>query len=99
MQKGGASDLPFFNKNMRLFAEKENIMLEKVSKLIAEQLGIDPASVKPESDLIGDLKADSLDIVQMLMTMEQEFGVEFDDVEILGLKTVGDVVRFLESRA
>lgn len=74
-------------------------MLEKVSKLIAEQLGIDPASVQPESDLIGDLKADSLDIVQMLMTMEQEFGVEFDDVEILGLKTVGDVVRFLESRA
>lgn len=69
---------------------------EKVKKMIAEQLGLDPASVTDTSDLINELNADSLDIVQMLISLETEFGIEFDDQELKSIKTVGDVIKFIE---
>lgn len=73
------------------------MIFEKVKNLISEQLGVNVEEIKMETDLINELEADSLDIVQMLITMESEFGIEFDDDEIKGLRTVGDVVKFIES--
>lgn len=71
--------------------------LQKVKKLIADQLGISPDNITENSDLINGLNADSLDIVQMLISLEGEFNVEFDDDEIKVIKTVGDVVKFIEN--
>ena len=73
------------------------MILQKVIKMIAEQLGISPDDITESSDLINELNADSLDIVQMLISLENEFGIEFDDDEIKVVKTVGDVAKFIEN--
>lgn len=69
---------------------------EKVKALLAEQLFIDAEKVTLDSNLVDDLGADSLDLVQMLVVMEKEFGVVFDDEHIEKIKTVEDVVNFIE---
>ena len=71
-------------------------MFEKVQSMIAELMVIDKNKIKGESKFIEDLKADSLDLVQMLIAMENEFGIEFGDDEIQKVKTVNDVVNFIE---
>lgn len=73
-------------------------MLEKLKNLIASQLDIDVNDVNEDSDLVQDLGADSLDVVQMLILLEKEFGVEFEEGEIKNIKTVGDVEKFIESK-
>ncbi len=83
----------------RKLQEQVLYMFEKVRKLIAEQLGIEESKIKETSDFITDLQADSLDIVQMLIAMETEFGIEFDDSEMQNVKTVADVVAFISSHA
>lgn len=72
-------------------------MFEKVQSMIAELMVIDKNKIKGESKFIEDLKADSLDLVQMLIAMENEFGIEFSDGEIQKVKTVNDVVNFIEN--
>lgn len=72
------------------------MIFDNVKKLIADQLMIDEADVKLESDFIADLNADSLDLVQLLILLEKEYGVSFSDEEIKTVKTVGDVVSFIE---
>ncbi len=67
---------------------------EKIRALLAEQLDIDPAKITMESDIMSDFEADSLDIVDMVMTLEDEFGIEVPDDAIENLRTVGDVVDF-----
>ena len=69
---------------------------EKIRGFLAEQLGIGPEKITMDHDLLNDFEADSLDIVQMLIAMENEFGVEFDDEEMHNIKTVGDVVAYLK---
>ena len=64
---------------------------EKIRALLAEQLDIDPAKITMDSDIMGDFEADSLDIVDMVMTLEDEFGIEVPDDAIENLRTVGDV--------
>ena len=71
---------------------------EKIRQIIANQLDLDPADIKKESNLIEDLHADSLDIVELVMDMEQEFDVEIPDEELPKVKTVGDIVRYLQNR-
>ena len=66
-------------------------------KLTAPQLDIDPAKITMDSDIMGDFEADSLDIVDMVMTLEDEFGIEVPDDAIENLRTVGDVVKFVDS--
>lgn len=73
-------------------------MLEKVKQLIADQLYISADEVSAESKFVEDLGADSLDIVQMLIAMENEFGVSFDDDELTAVKTVADAIRLIESK-
>lgn len=71
-------------------------MFEKIAAMIADQLGIDASTIKPESRLIEDLKADSLDVVAMVMEMETEFGIEIPDEDLTKLKTVADAMRYIE---
>ncbi len=71
---------------------------DKVREIITRQLDIDPESVKMESRLIDDLKADSLDIVELVMDLEQEFDVEIPDEDLPKVQTVADIVNFLENR-
>lgn len=70
----------------------------RVKKIIEEQLGVDPDRVKPEASFIDDLGADSLDIVELVMAMEEEFDLEIPDDEAEKLKTVQDVFSYIESK-
>ena len=71
-------------------------MFEKIAAMIADQLGIDASTILPESPLIEDLKADSLDVVAMVMEMGTEFGIEIPDEDLTKLKTVADAMRYIE---
>jgi acyl carrier protein len=67
----------------------------KVKDIIVEQLGVDPEKVKAEASFIDDLGADSLDIVELVMAMEEEFDLEIPDEDAEKLKTVNDVQTYL----
>ncbi len=76
------------------------MMFEKVQAILAKQLRIaDPSTIKPESLISKDLGADSLDILQLLMKIEDEYGIVIPDEALAGFQTVGDVVAFLEKQA
>jgi acyl carrier protein len=70
---------------------------QKVRSIIAEQLGVGEDEIKPTSSFIEDLGADSLDIVELVMAMEEEFEVEIPDEEAETLKTVGDAVNYINT--
>lgn len=70
----------------------------KIKDIIVEQLGVDPEKVKPEASFIDDLGADSLDIVELVMAMEEEFDLEIPDEDAEKLKTVQDVSSYLEKK-
>jgi acyl carrier protein len=70
----------------------------KVRDVIAEQLGVDPERVKTEASFIDDLGADSLDIVELVMAVEEEFGIEIPDEDAEKLKTVGDFCNYLSAK-
>jgi acyl carrier protein len=72
---------------------------EKVTAIVAEKLGVDKAEVTPDAVFIDDLGADSLDLVELIMAMEEEFGFEIADEEAEKLRTVGDVIKFIKARA
>lgn len=72
---------------------------ERVKKIIAEQLGVDEKSIKTESSFIDDLGADSLDIVELVMALEEEFDMEMADGEAENIKTVGDVVEYIKANS
>lgn len=67
----------------------------KVKGIIADQLGVGEDEIKPESSFIEDLGADSLDIVELVMAMEEEFEVEIPDEEAENIKTVGDAINYI----
>ena len=69
---------------------------ERVKKIIIDQLGVDPAKVVLEARFREDLGADSLDLVEMIMAFEEEFGGEISDEAAQGIKTVGEAVTYLE---
>lgn len=71
-------------------------MFDKVAKMLAEQLGIPQSKITAESKIIDDLGADSLDVVELLMTLEDETGKTIPDEEVTEIKTVGDIVTVLE---
>ena len=73
-------------------------MFEKVTKLIADQLKIDPGTIKPESRLLEDLKADSANVMMLIMDMESELNIVVDDDALMQLKSVGDIVAYIEQR-
>ena len=71
-------------------------MLEKVQEMLAEALNIPVSKVTPDARIIDDLGADSLDVVELLSRLEDEFGVTIPDEDVEGLKTVADVANELE---
>ena len=71
---------------------------EKIRELLAEQLTIAPAKITPESQIVRDLGADSLDMVEMLMGLEDEFGVSVDEEKAKTLVTVQDVVDLIDKK-
>ena len=70
----------------------------KIKEVIVEQLGVDAERVRPEASFIDDLGADSLDIVELVMAMEEEFDIEIPDDEAEKLKTVNDVTSYLQTK-
>lgn len=72
-------------------------IFESVRNILVDQLGVDVDMVTMESNFIDDLNADSLDIVELVMAMEQEFGISIPDEEAERIKTVGDAVDFIKA--
>ena len=73
------------------------MVLEKVKSILSEQLDIAQSDITLESQIAEDLGADSLDVVDLLMSLEDEFEVEIPDEEIENIKTVGDLVNFINN--
>ena len=72
------------------------MVFEQVRDMIASQLQVDAAAITPESRLVEDLKADSANVMVMILELENQFGIEVEDEVILNLKTVGDVAKYIE---
>ena len=76
--------------------EDEPMTFEKVRDMIAAQLQVDAAGITEASRLVEDMRADSANIMVMILELETEFGIEVEDEVILNLKTVGDVVKYID---
>jgi acyl carrier protein len=74
----------------------EKSIEQKVKEIIVEQLGVNPDQVTPDAKFIEDLGADSLDTVELVMALEEEFGQEIPDEEAEKLQSVGDVIKYIE---
>jgi acyl carrier protein len=71
---------------------------ERVKEIISEQLNVDESEVTPEKSFVDDLGADSLDLVELIMALEEEFDLEISDEEAQGIRTVEEAVRYIEER-
>ena len=75
------------------------MIFEKLSELLSEQFGVDASEITEETSFVGDLGADSLDLVELIMSVEEAFDLgEVEDGTLENVKTVGDVVQFITSR-
>ena len=77
---------------------KEEIF-DKLKELVVDQLGVEEDEVTMEASMQDDLGADSLDLVDLVMSVEEEFGVKVADEDLENIKTVGDIVNYIEDRA
>lgn len=74
------------------------MVFEKVQELLAEQLNVDKEKITMETNIVDDLKADSLDVVEMLISLEDEFGISVPDADAKDLKTVQKLVEYIENK-
>ncbi len=72
---------------------------EKISELIADKLGVEPAKINPDAKFVEDLGADSLDTVELIMQLEDEFNLEIPDEEAEKLTTVGAVIEYIDGHS
>ena len=72
--------------------------LNKIKEVVADQLGVNIADLKPETSLTDDLNADSLDLFQIIKSLEEEFGIEIPTEDTENIKTIGDIEAYLEKR-
>ena len=70
----------------------------KVNSIIGDQLGVEDGSLVPEANLLDDLGADSLDVVELVMALEEEFGIEVPDEDVENIRTIGDIVRYVGTK-
>ncbi len=75
-----------------------NFDLEKFKQIIAEELGIDPSEVKEDARFIEDLGADSIGLMELVMKLEEEFGVTIPDEDIEKIQTVGDAIKYIQEK-
>jgi len=73
------------------------MIFERIQEALAEQFDVAPETITKETDIINDLGADSLDLVELIMTLEEEYDVTITDESVYEHKTVGDVTKFIES--
>ena len=71
---------------------------ERVIEIVAEQLGVDKERITPETSFVNDLVADSLDTVELVMELEEEFDIKVDESELEGIETVGQAVDLVDSK-
>lgn len=74
------------------------MVLDKIKEMLEKQLGIDKSKITEDSDIIKDIGADSLDIVEVLMDAENEWGITIEEEDVKNLHTIGDIVKYIESR-
>jgi acyl carrier protein len=74
------------------------MVFEKIKEIIASKIQVDEEKITPETSLMRDLEADSLDAVEIIMGIEEEFDIEIPDSEAEGFQNVGDIARFVESK-
>jgi acyl carrier protein len=72
---------------------------EKIKEIIVEQLGVDPAQITPEASFVNDLGADSLDTVELVMALEEEFNLEIPDEEAEKIATVGQAIEYIRANS
>lgn len=72
---------------------------ERVQAIVAEQLGVDQEKVVPEAEFVQDLNADSLDLVELIMSLEEEFGIEISDEDAERIVKVSDALEFIEDHS
>jgi acyl carrier protein len=73
-------------------------LLERVYAIVGEQLGVEKETLVPEANLLDDLGADSLDVVELVMAIEEEFGIEVPDADAENIRTIGDITSYIEAR-
>ncbi len=74
-----------------------NDLSDRIQSIVADQLGVEPADVTKDASILDDLGADSLDVVELVMTLEEAFNIEVPDDAVEEMRTIGDVQRFVES--
>ncbi len=74
-------------------------VVDRVKSIIAEQLGVKPEEVTPQASFVDDLGADSLDTVELVMALEEEFGIEIPDEDAEKMTTVGEAIKYIEEKA
>lgn len=74
------------------------MVFEKVKEILCEQLDVEEDKVTVEASIVDDLGADSLDVVDLIMSLEEEFDVEIPDEDVENMKTVGDIVKYIENK-
>lgn len=74
------------------------MVLDKIKDMLEKQLGIDKSKITEDSDIIKDIGADSLDIVEFLMDAENVWGITIEEEDVKNLHTIGDVVKYIKSR-
>ncbi len=72
---------------------------DKITEIIVEQLGVKAEEVTPEASFVDDLGADSLDTVELVMALEEEFGIEIPDEDAEKIQTVGDAIKYIEEKS
>jgi len=73
------------------------MIFDKMKEILAEQFDVDPDTITEDTDLMNDLGADSLDLVELIMTLEEEYGVSATDESVYEHKTVGDISKYIET--
>ncbi len=74
-------------------------MIEKIKEMLAKQLRLEASAIDDDANILDDLGADSLEVVEMLMTLESEFGITVPDEDVMSLKTVRSVAEYIESHS